>query len=190
MSYYVNSFNVNNIKNNQSRAAFLVNQTDLNAIYGKYKYDQAYSDAINKGVVYQSEFNQMENIRSIDNGSMYEVVFTSVLSIMDNIGTKKFQIRSKGTAIRVTPRFPENPTGFLFQELYPGILSNKLKDNGQKKKNILIISGCLAVSGVLLLSIFSSSPAPTPEQQVQEVSLRADVNDALSVRYADNNGEP
>lgn len=60
VSYYVNSFNVNNIKNNQSRAAFLVNQTDLNAIYGKYKYDQAYSDAINKGVVYQSEFNQME----------------------------------------------------------------------------------------------------------------------------------
>ena len=47
----------------------------------------------------------------------------------------------------------------------------------KRKKNILIISGCLAVSGVLLLSIFSSSPAPTPEQQVQEVSLRADVND-------------
>lgn len=49
VSYYVNSFNVNNIKNNQSRAAFLVNQAELNAIYGKYKYDQAYSDAINKG---------------------------------------------------------------------------------------------------------------------------------------------
>lgn len=123
VSYYVNSFNVNNIKNNQSRAAFLVNQAELNAIYGKYKYDQAYSDAINKGVVYQCEFNQMENIRSIDNGSMYEVVFTSILSIVDNIGMKKFQILSKGTAIRVTPRFPENPTGFYFknytQEYYP-----------------------------------------------------------------------
>ena len=114
---------MNNIKNNQSRAAFLVNQTELNAIYGKYKYDQAYSDAINKGVVYQCEFNQMESVRSIDNGSMYEVTFTSTLDIMDNVATKKFRIISKGTAIRVTPRFPENPTGFYFknytQEYYP-----------------------------------------------------------------------
>lgn len=47
----------------------------------------------------------------------------------------------------------------------------------QRKKNILIISGCLAVSGVLLLSIFSSSSVPTPEQQSQEVPLRADVSD-------------
>lgn len=115
VSYYANSFNVNNIKNNQARAAFLVNQTDLNAIYGKYKYDQAYSDAINKGVVYQCEFNRIESLKSIDNGSMYDVVFTSVLSVMDNVETKRFQIVSKGTAIRVTSRFPENPTGFYFK---------------------------------------------------------------------------
>jgi hypothetical protein len=115
VSYYANSFNVNNIKNNQARAAFLVNQTELNAIYGKYKYDQAYSDAINKGVVYQCEFNRIESLKSIDNGSMYDVVFISVLSVMDNVETKRFQIVSKGTAIRVTPRFPENPTGFYFK---------------------------------------------------------------------------
>lgn len=47
----------------------------------------------------------------------------------------------------------------------------------KRKKNILIISGCLAVSGVLLLSIFSTELVPMPEQQSQEVSLRADVSD-------------
>lgn len=123
VSYYANSFNVNNIKNNQARAAFLVNQADLNAVFGKYQYDKAYSDAINKGVVYQCEFNRIESINNVGNSSMYNVVFTSTLSVMDNMETKKFQIVSKGTAIRVTPRFPENPTGFYFknylQEYYP-----------------------------------------------------------------------
>lgn len=123
VSYYANSFNVNNIKNNQARAAFLVNQSDLNAVFGKYQYDKAYLDAINKGVIYLCEFNRMENVRNVDNSSRYEVVFTSTLSVIDNMETKKFQIVSKGTAIRVTPRFPENPTGFYFknytQEYYP-----------------------------------------------------------------------
>lgn len=47
----------------------------------------------------------------------------------------------------------------------------------KRKKNLLIISSCLAISGVLLLSIFSSSPEPTLEQQSQEVPLRAEVSD-------------
>lgn len=44
---------------------------------------------------------------------MYDVVFTSVLSVMDNVETKRFQIVSKGTAIRVTPRFPETRPGSI-----------------------------------------------------------------------------
>lgn len=46
----------------------------------------------------------------------------------------------------------------------------------KRKKNILIISGCLAVSGVLLLSIFSDKTEPIPSS-VQEVPLRADIGD-------------
>lgn len=116
VSYYANSFNVNNIKNNQARAAFLVNQVDLNAVFEKYQYDKAYSDAINKGVVYQCDFNRLESLRQKGNGSEYEVVFSSTLNIYDNTD-KPIEVRilSKGTAIRVTPRFPENPTGFYFK---------------------------------------------------------------------------
>lgn len=115
VSYYVNSFNVNNIKNNQARATFLVNQADLNAVFGKYQYDKAYSDVINKGVIYQCEFKRLNSAVSKGNGSEYQVVFTSILSITDNIGTSQFEIVSRGTAIRVTPRYPENPTGFYFK---------------------------------------------------------------------------
>ena len=123
VSYYVNTFDVNNIKNNQARAAFLVNQADLNAVFGKYQYDKAYSDAINKGVVYRCLFDQIDELRQVGNGSEYQVVFSSTLSVIDNTGTKKFRIISKGVAIRVTPRYPENPTGYYFknyiQEYYP-----------------------------------------------------------------------
>lgn len=115
VSYYVNSFDVNNIKTNQARAAFLVNQTDLNAIIGKYQYDKAYSDAVNKGVVYRCNFDQVDNLRQIGNGSEYQVVFSSTLSVISNTGTKKIRIISRGSLIRVTPRYPENPTGFYFK---------------------------------------------------------------------------
>lgn len=115
VAYYVNSFDVNNIKNNQARAAFLVSQADLNAVYAKYQHDNAYLDAINRGVVYRCEFAKIESLKQLNNGGEYEVVFTSMLSVMDNRNVKQFKIISKGTAIRVTPRFPENPTGFYFK---------------------------------------------------------------------------
>ena len=123
VSYYANSFDVNNIKNNQASAAFLVNQADLNAVIDKYQYDKAYSDAINKGVVYRCMFEKINLLKRVGNGSRYEVVFTSILSIISNVETKYIQIVSKATAIRTTARFPENPTGFYFisyvQEYYP-----------------------------------------------------------------------
>jgi len=123
VSYLTNSFDVNNIKNNQARAAFLVNQADLNAVIDKYQYDKAYSDAINKGVVYRCTFDRVDRIIQIGNGSEYDVVFSSTLSVISNVETKNIRILSKGTAIRTTPRYPENPTGFYFksyvQEYYP-----------------------------------------------------------------------
>lgn len=115
VSYYVNSFDVNNIKNNQACAAFLVNKADLNAICGKYQYDKSYSDAINKGIVYRCQFGKIEQLKVSGNGSEYQVVFSSVLNVIDNVGSSDFRIISRGTAIRVTPRFPENPTGWYFK---------------------------------------------------------------------------
>lgn len=115
VSYYVNTFDVNNIKQNQVRAAFLVNAADLNAIIGKYQHDKAYSDAMSKGTVYRCEFNQIDGLQVIGNGSEYQVAFTSTLSIIDNANVIKIKILSRASAIRTTPRFPENPTGFYFK---------------------------------------------------------------------------
>lgn len=123
VSYYANSFDVNNIKANQARAAFLINQADLNAVIEKYQYDKAYYDALNKGVVYRCYFDKIEQIKRVGNGVEYDVVFSSTLSIIDNTRTTKFKIISKATAINTTHRWPENPTGFYFknyiQEYYP-----------------------------------------------------------------------
>lgn len=115
VAYYTNTFDVNNIKNNQARAAFLVNAADLNAIFGKYQHDKAYSDALNKGTVYQCNFEKIESLQVLGNGAEYQVVFSSVLNIIDNGVPLKFKIVSRGTAIRTTARFPENPTGFYFK---------------------------------------------------------------------------
>lgn len=116
VSYYINTFDVNNIKNNQVRASFLVNKADLNSIIGKYQHDKAYSDAMTKGTVYRCTFDKIESVQVIGNGSEYQVEFTSNLEIIDNTSiSKSVKIVSKGTAIRTTPRFPENPTGFYFK---------------------------------------------------------------------------
>lgn len=112
-AYYINSFDRLNLKENQKKALYLVNKPDANTIFAKYQADRAYGDALELGVVYKTEFKE---ITSLDvRGAEYDVQFTSVLSIISNTGTKKFLIRSSGTAIRTTPRFPENVTGFFFK---------------------------------------------------------------------------
>ena len=51
----------------------------------------------------------------VGNGAEYQVVFSSILSIIDNGIPLKFKVISRGIAIRTTARFPENPTGFYFK---------------------------------------------------------------------------
>ena len=43
------------------------------------------------------------------------VLFTSILSIHDAGGVKRIRIYSRGDAIRTTPSYPENVTGFFFR---------------------------------------------------------------------------
>lgn len=123
LSYYANTFDVNNIKMNQARAAFYLNRADLNAVIEKYQFDKAYSDVLNKGVVYRCSFDRIESLKTVGNEIEYDVVFTSTLSVITNTSTLFFRIISRGTAIRTTYNFPDNPTGFYFksyiQEYYP-----------------------------------------------------------------------
>ncbi len=112
-AYYLNSFDRITIEENQARGLFLVNKGEANTIFAKYQADRAYGDALELGVVYRCDFEQIDHINI--QGNEYNVQFSSVLSIISNTGTKKIRIVSEGTAIRTTPQFPENVTGFFFK---------------------------------------------------------------------------
>ncbi len=112
-AYYVNSFDRLNLKDNQKKALYLVNKPDANTIFAKYQTDRAYGDAVELGVVYNTEYKGIDKITV--RGSEFDVVFKSVLSIISNTGKKRILIISKGTAIRTTPSYPKNTTGFFFK---------------------------------------------------------------------------
>lgn len=112
--YYLNSFDRLTIEENQARGLFLVSKSEANTIFAKYQADRAYGDALELGTVYKCDFEKITEVRT--KGSEYYVQFTSVLSIISNDGTKKIRINSAGTAIRTTPQYPENVTGFFFKD--------------------------------------------------------------------------
>lgn len=49
VAYYVNSFDRMSISGNQAQAVFLVEKSELNAIWNKYLNDRAYADAADRG---------------------------------------------------------------------------------------------------------------------------------------------
>ena len=112
-AYYINSFDRLNLQENQKKALYLVNKPDANTIFAKYQTDRAYGDAVELGVVYETEYKGIENIQV--RGEEFDVTFQSVLTIISNTGKKKFLVRSRGTAIRTTPSYPKNTTGFFFK---------------------------------------------------------------------------
>ncbi len=118
VAYYVNSFDRMSISGNQAQAVFLVEKSELNAIWNKYLNNRAYADAADRGVIYKCVFEKLHRVGIRDDG--YNVLFTSILSIHDAGGVKRIRIYSRGDAIRTTPSYPENVTGF-FLELYTGI---------------------------------------------------------------------
>lgn len=112
-AYYLNSFDRLTIEENQARGLFLVNKSEANTIFAKYQADRAYGDALELGVIYRCDFDKINKLHV--QGNEYNVQFTSVLSIISNTGTKKIRIISEGTAIRTTPKYPENVTGFFLK---------------------------------------------------------------------------
>ena len=113
VAYYVNSFDRMSISGNQAQAVFLVEKSELNAIWNKYLNDRAYADAADRGVIYKCVFEKLHRVGIRDDG--YNVLFTSILSIHDAGGVKRIRIYSRGDAIRTTPSYPENVTGFFFR---------------------------------------------------------------------------
>lgn len=113
--YFANSFDRLSVKTNQARALFLCNQPDMNAVFMVYQNWKAYADCYNRGVVYRCDFNKIEQIKLLSSANEYKVIFSSTLTAIDGNNTKKWNILSEGIAIRTTPRYPENTTGFYFK---------------------------------------------------------------------------
>ena len=112
-TYYLNSFDRLSLQENQARALFLVDKGEANAVFAKYQADRAYGDALELGVIYKTEFESLTDMSV--SGEEYHVRFTSILSIVNGSEIKKVRIISEGTAIRTTPRYPENVSGFFFR---------------------------------------------------------------------------
>lgn len=112
---YANSFDRLTLKRNPAKAAFYINKNDLNAICSKYYNDKAYFDAAQNGAVYMCELDSVQMIKG-DNPP-YQVQFSSTLTIYSVSGQKlKFNIQTRGEIIKTTPQFPENVTGFYFNQ--------------------------------------------------------------------------
>ena len=112
-AYYLNSFDRLSLQENRARALFLVAKGEANAVFAKYQADRAYGDALELGVIYKTEFESLTDMSV--SGEEYHVRFTSILSIVNGSEIKKVRIISEGTAIRTTPRYPENVSGFFFR---------------------------------------------------------------------------
>ena len=127
---YANSFDRLNLKKNQAHAAFYVNKNDLNAVFSKYYNDKAYFDAVQNGAVYKCEIDSIQTIAG-DN-EPYKVAFTSTLTIYGVSGQKlRFLIRTKGEIERTRPQFPENVTGFFFNQFIQQIV--RIEQEPEKK---------------------------------------------------------
>lgn len=123
---FANSFDRLTILENQSRAKFLINADDAARVFAKYKSENAYSDAVDRGVVYHTQYKNLDFFNG--DKEPYHVEFTSVLQISDNGNlVATFIIKSVGDLIHSTPQYPENTSGFSFikySQTYSKILDN------------------------------------------------------------------
>ena len=127
---YANSFDRLNLKKNQAHAAFYVNKNDLNAVFSKYYNDKAYFDAVQNGAVYKCEIDSIQTIAG-DN-EPYKVAFYFHPDDLRRFGAEaKVLIRTKGEIVRTTPQFPENVTGFFFNQFIQQIV--RIEQEPEKK---------------------------------------------------------
>lgn len=112
--YYANSFDRMTVKENQAKTLFLLNSADAYRIFAKYKDNHAYNASLDRGVIYKTELEKIDEISGTQ--EPFHVRFTSVLTIADNDRpTTKVRILSEGDIVSYTPQYPENVSGFYFK---------------------------------------------------------------------------
>jgi len=112
LTHYANSFDRNNIEDNQAKALFLCSKESLTPVFALYRDEKSYHEAMERGVIYRTE---IEDVSHIGDQEPFQVKFTSVLSIIDNNGITKFRIYSEGELVKTTPTYPNNNTGLFFK---------------------------------------------------------------------------
>ena len=91
-----------------------MSKNDAFRIFSRYKDQHAYTESIDRGVQYKTEFEKLEELRG--NEEPYHVVFSSILTIQDNDKPlSKVRIFSEGDLISHTAQYPENTSGFYFK---------------------------------------------------------------------------
>lgn len=120
LTHYANSFDRNNIEENQAKVLFLCSKESITPIFALYRDEKSYHEAIERGVIYRTE---IEDINFIGDREPFQVKFTSVLSIIDNNSITKFRIFSEGELVNTTPVYPNNNTGLFFNS-YSQVIRN------------------------------------------------------------------
>lgn len=111
---YINTFDGGTIEEYHKKALPLCNKADLQRVWAMYDSQGAYADAVNRGVCYRYTFKDVLTARN-KGGNEYEVTFWGVLEIIDGSSTKWVKITSRGTAMRVDARWPDNVTGYFWR---------------------------------------------------------------------------
>ncbi|WP_262249726.1 hypothetical protein [Parapedobacter soli] len=113
-TYYLNSFDRLTIKENQSRALFLVNSNDANRIFSQFNTQNSYGDALTRGVVFETTYDKLLDLDITQ--EPYKVRFQSIMTIYDNNNKpERYLVLSEGTLVNHTAQYPENQVGLYFR---------------------------------------------------------------------------
>lgn len=112
--YYLNSFDRLTIKENQSRALFLVNSRDANRVFSQFNTQNSYGDALTRGVVYETTYDRLLNVDITK--EPYKVRFQSIMTIYDNDKSpQRYLVLSEGLVAHHTAQYPENQAGLYYR---------------------------------------------------------------------------
>ena len=129
---YANSFDRFTIKENQVKALFYANKTDLETVFNKYNADASYHEALQNGVIYNCKIEEIKEI--VGDNQPYKVKFTSILNVEYQDAIANYRIFSEGELIRTTPQYPENVTGFFFIRYKQTIQRVDLEEEKKEKE--------------------------------------------------------
>lgn len=113
--YYLNTFDRLTIKENQSRALFLLNADDANRIFNQFNTQNFYADALTRGVIFTTKYDKLIGIDV--SKEPYRVRFQSIMTVVDNDQPPvRFLVISEGELSNFSAQYPENQVGLYFKK--------------------------------------------------------------------------